>query len=89
MLGVKTIGNATLIAFDGEPVLATDPWIGDEDDAYFGSWTLSNEIPAREKEEIQRTAGYARGSAGCLAKRIDAICDFDLRFPAKNNHRNS
>ncbi len=48
MLGVKTIGNATLIAFDGEPVLATDPWIGDEDDAYFGSWTLSNEIPARE-----------------------------------------
>ncbi len=54
MLGVKTIGNATLIAFDGEPVLATDPWIGDEDDAYFGSWTLSHEIPVREKEEIQR-----------------------------------
>jgi hypothetical protein len=49
LLGVKTIGNATLIAFDGEPVLATDPWIGDEDDAYFGSWTLSHEIPVREK----------------------------------------
>jgi hypothetical protein len=53
MLGVKTIGNATLIAFDGGPVLATDPWFGDEDDACFGSWSLTHEIPAAEKAEIQ------------------------------------
>jgi hypothetical protein len=53
MLGVKTIGNATLIAFDGGPVLATDPWFGDEDDACFGSWSLTHQIPAVEKSEIQ------------------------------------
>lgn len=56
MLGVKTIGNATLIAFDGDPVLVTDPWIGDEDPAYFGSWTLSHEIPPAEKDEILRAS---------------------------------
>lgn len=53
MLGVKTIGNATLIAFDGGPVLATDPWFGDEDDACFGSWSLTHRIPTVEKSEIQ------------------------------------
>jgi len=37
MLGIKTIGNATLIAYDDLPVLATDPWFGDEDEAFFGS----------------------------------------------------
>ena len=35
-LGFETIGNATLIAFDEGPVLATDPWISGS--AYFGSW---------------------------------------------------
>jgi hypothetical protein len=54
MLGVKTIGNATLIAFDEVPILATDPWLGDEDDAYFGSWGLPYEIPVAEKGEILR-----------------------------------
>jgi L-ascorbate metabolism protein UlaG (beta-lactamase superfamily) len=54
MLGVKTIGNATLIAYDDIPVLATDPWIGDEDAAYFGSWILTHEIPAAERADIQR-----------------------------------
>ena len=52
MLGVKTIGNATLIAYDGRPVLATDPWFGEEHDAYFGSWRLSHGIPPAEKNEI-------------------------------------
>jgi len=33
MLGVSTIGNATLIAYDGGPMLVTDPWLGDEDSA--------------------------------------------------------
>jgi hypothetical protein len=54
MLGVKTVGNATLIAYDEVPILATDPWFGDEDDAYFGSWGLPYEIPAAEKTDIQR-----------------------------------
>jgi hypothetical protein len=54
MLGVKTVGNATLIAYDGVPILATDPWFGDEDDAFFGSWGLPHEIPAAEKADIQR-----------------------------------
>jgi hypothetical protein len=54
MLGVKTIGNATLIAYDEVPILATDPWFGDEDEAFFGSWGLSHRIPAAEKTDIQR-----------------------------------
>ena len=37
-LGFETIGNATLIAFDNGPVLATDPWIAGS--AYFGSWEI-------------------------------------------------
>ena len=46
MQSLSTIGNATLIAYDNNlPILSTDPWFGDEDDAYFGSWTLSHEIP--------------------------------------------
>lgn len=52
MARVKTIGNATLIVLDPDPLLVTDPWIGDEDDAYFGSWTLSHHIPDEEKAEM-------------------------------------
>ena len=53
MQHVATIGNATLIAYDNfVPVLSTDPWFGDEDDAYFGSWTLSHEIPFNYKKDI-------------------------------------
>ncbi|NNE62547.1 MAG: MBL fold metallo-hydrolase [Gammaproteobacteria bacterium] len=53
MANVSTIGNATLIAYEGsKPILATDPWIGDEDEAYFGSWTLSHKIPSRYKQDI-------------------------------------
>ncbi len=53
MLGVKTIGNATLIAFDEGPILATDPWFGDEDEACFGSWGLTHKIPAAERADIE------------------------------------
>jgi hypothetical protein len=43
---VSTIGNATLIARDSSGVvLVTDPWMGGEDDAYFGSWNLNHLIP--------------------------------------------
>lgn len=52
MIGVSTIGNATMIAYDGEVVLATDPWIGDEDSAYFGSWVLTHAIPKDLRDDI-------------------------------------
>jgi hypothetical protein len=63
MLGIKTIGNATLIAYDDVPILATDPWFGDEDEAFFGSWGLPHQIPAAEKADIQ-TAKYIWFSHG-------------------------
>ena len=49
---VTSIGNATIIVHDQTPVLTTDPWIGDEDPAYFGSWILSHEIPSNVKNQI-------------------------------------
>jgi len=52
MIGVKTIGNATLIAFDDIPIIATDPWLGGGTGAYFGSWQLSHQIPRQEMEDI-------------------------------------
>jgi L-ascorbate metabolism protein UlaG (beta-lactamase superfamily) len=50
MLGFETIGNATVIAYDGASILATDPWMGEP--AYFGSWGLPFEIPDQQKEAI-------------------------------------
>jgi hypothetical protein len=52
MLGFDTIGNATVIAYDGGPVIATDPWISGH--PYFGSWTMSHEIPGEQMESIRR-----------------------------------
>ena len=52
MLGVQTIGNATLVAYDGSPILSTDPWMGDDHYAYFGSWHLPYEIPINIKQNI-------------------------------------
>jgi hypothetical protein len=52
MIGAKTIGHAILMAFDGEPILATDPWLGGSG-AFFGSWQLSHAIPATETEELR------------------------------------
>ena len=49
---VTTTGNATLIAYDAKPVICTDPWIGDEEPAYFGSWVLSHRIPSELKQDI-------------------------------------
>jgi len=51
-VGFETIGNATLILYDGIPVLATDPWI--RGSAYFGSWDMSHEIPAAQMDAIRR-----------------------------------
>lgn len=51
-LGFDTIGNATLIVHDKGPLLVTDPWVAG--DAYFGSWTLSHEIPEEQLSSIKR-----------------------------------
>ena len=45
MIGVQTIGNATLVAYDESPIISTDPWMGGDHYAYFGSWHLPYEIP--------------------------------------------
>ena len=52
MQKVATTGNATIIVYDGTPLLATDPWIGDEEPAYFGSWVLTHRIPQNLKDDI-------------------------------------
>ena len=52
MIGAQTIGNATLVAYDHKPILSTDPWLGSNDFAYFGSWCLSYEIPEKIKKDI-------------------------------------
>ena len=52
MIGFETIGNATLIAYDEKPILATDPWIRGA--PYFGSWTWESKIPAEQFQQIQR-----------------------------------
>lgn len=51
-VGFETIGNATIIAYDETPVLATDPWI--EGSAYFGSWRMSHVIPDEQMKAIKR-----------------------------------
>jgi len=52
MIGVQTIGNATLVAYDQSPVISTDPWMGGDHYAYFGSWHLPYEIPDNIKQDI-------------------------------------
>jgi hypothetical protein len=52
MIGVSSVGNATLIVYDGAPLITTDPWLGETDPAYFGSWVLSHEIPKTQIQEI-------------------------------------
>ena len=37
-VGFETIGNATLIAYDNKPILATDPWLSGH--AFFGSFGI-------------------------------------------------
>jgi hypothetical protein len=53
MIGFETIGNATVICYDGKPILSTDPWISG--DAYFGSWFLPFKIPREQYENIVKS----------------------------------
>ena len=53
---ITSIGNASLIFKENNvPILVTDPWVGDEDPAYFGSWISSHEIPKDIKDEFIRS----------------------------------
>jgi hypothetical protein len=60
-LGFETIGNATVVCYDKHPVLVTDPWL--TANAYFGSWTMSHEIPEEQLRAI-RQCKYAWISHG-------------------------
>ena len=51
-IGFDTIGNATLIVYDQEPLLATDPWVAGS--AYFGSWRMSHQIPPGQLEAVKK-----------------------------------
>lgn len=51
-LGFDTVGNGTLIVYDHDPVLVTDPWLGGN--LYFGAWQMSHEIPEEQKAAIRR-----------------------------------
>ena len=57
MSSFETIGNATLIVYEGKenPILATDVWL-DEDKAYFGSWCLSHEVPQRQRDALKKVS---------------------------------
>jgi hypothetical protein len=50
--GFETVGNATLIVYDKEPILATDPWLKGSN--YFGSWVLSHIIGDEQLENINK-----------------------------------
>jgi L-ascorbate metabolism protein UlaG (beta-lactamase superfamily) len=82
MLGFETIGNATLIAHDGVPVLATDPWICGE--PYFGSWGMSHVIPPDQLDHIRRSAfvWFSHGHPDHLnADSLDALSGKAILLP--------
>lgn len=55
MIGAQTIGNATIVAYDNIPVLSTDPWLGKDHYAYFGSWYLPYDIPDNINSDILKS----------------------------------
>ena len=87
-LGFETIGNATLIAFDEGPVLATDPWISGS--AYFGSWGLSHAVPPEQVAAI-RGAQYVWFSHGhpdhLNADSLAQLRDKRILLPAHSGGR--
>jgi hypothetical protein len=50
MIGFETCGNATVICYDGTPILCTDPWIAGK--PYFGSWKHKFKLGQRQIDEI-------------------------------------
>lgn len=87
-LGFETIGNATLICHDGGPVLVTDPWL--DGGAYFGSWTLSHEIPEQQREHIRRCpyVWLSHGHPDHLsAQSLEGLKDKKILVPNHFGHR--
>jgi len=53
-LSFETLGNATIqFAIDGEPILATDPWLTGT--CYFGSWSLDHPLTPQQIANVQRS----------------------------------
>ena len=85
MLGFETIGSATLICYDGEPILTTDAWVND--DAYFGSWCHDYEIPSAQLDAIKRAKyhWFSHGHPDHL--NIDALPQLTQgQFLLSNHH---
>ena len=53
-IGFDTIASATVICYDRVPVLVTDPWV--TGGAFFGSWTLTHEVPEEQMTAIRDSA---------------------------------
>ena len=82
MRGFETIGNATLIVHDGEPLLATDPGITGE--PYFGSWGMSHQIPPeiRDRIEAQLFHWFSHGHPDHLnADSLHELSDRQILLP--------
>ncbi|WP_422723981.1 MBL fold metallo-hydrolase [Hyalangium rubrum] len=87
-LGFETIGNATLICHDGGPVLVTDPWL--DGGAYFGSWTLSHEIPEAQREHVRgcRYVWLSHGHPDHLStESLEKLRDKTVLLPNHFGHR--
>lgn len=81
-LGFDTIGNATMICYDREPVLVTDPWV--KGSAYFGSWGLSHDIPEEQMQAINacRYVWYSHGHPDHLNwDSIDLFQEKEILLP--------
>ena len=50
-LGFQTAGHATLICYDGGPVLATDPWLAGS--SAWGSWQLTHDVPHEQRDAVE------------------------------------
>jgi L-ascorbate metabolism protein UlaG (beta-lactamase superfamily) len=87
-LGFETIGNATLVAHDGGPVLVTDPWL--DGPAYFGSWTRSHEIPAEQRAAIAacRHVWLSHGHPDHLSgESLEGLADKEILLPDHHGGR--
>lgn len=81
-IGFDTIGNATIICYDRVPVLVTDPWVIGS--AYFGSWTLSHEIPEEQMTAVQacRYVWYSHGHPDHLhSESLSLLRDKKILLP--------
>ncbi|MSP67322.1 MAG: MBL fold metallo-hydrolase, partial [Alphaproteobacteria bacterium] len=53
-LTFETLGNTTVqFAVDGEPILATDPWLSST--CYFGSWALDHALSDQQIQNVQNS----------------------------------